>query len=129
MTINNNSAGKPQALTSAEISKIVETEGAQAANSSNLDDLELVPGDLEVGDCQSDAEVIENLHELDVAAEELVMFPSAATSEKFKKVNRKLPRGMLRGAEFMRDASVLSLLSTSPEVSKTSVTHTPQTKT
>lgn len=70
MTINNDSAGKPQALTSAEISKIVETEGAQAADSSNLDDLELVPGDLEVGDCESDAEVIENLHELDVAAED-----------------------------------------------------------
>ena len=70
MTINHDSAGKPQALTSAEISKIVETEGAQAADSSNLDDLELVPGDLEVGDCESDAEVIENLHELDVAAED-----------------------------------------------------------
>jgi hypothetical protein len=47
--------------------------------------------------------------------------PFAVGGEKFKKVNRKLPRGMLRGAEFMRDASAFSLLPGSLSSGATSV--------
>ncbi len=100
MTINNESKLEAQALTLADIERINETEGAEAADAalqrmklareareaeapetkapSDLESLEHWLGNLEVGAGESAAEVIEHLDELDASFEDTAKAKSEA---------------------------------------------------